>query len=87
MDFVIEVKTSPDTLEQMLVSKLKEQQIPYTKIELLQLVNSNLSPAMIDLVFRKQKLYKQAGADFNILNEIINRVKNIANPIGFAKAS
>jgi hypothetical protein len=71
----------------MLVSKLKEQQIPYTKIELLQLVNSNLSPAMIDLVFRKQKLYKQAGADFNILNEIINRVKNTGNPIGFAKAS
>ena len=87
MDFVIEVKTSPDTLEQMLVSKLKEHQIPYTKNELLQLVNSNLSPAMIDLVFRKQKLYKRAGADFNILNEISNRVKNIGNPIGFAKAS
>jgi hypothetical protein len=87
MDFIIEVKTSPDTLEQMLVSKLKEQQIPYTKNELLQLVNSNLSPAIIDLVFRKQKLYKQAGADFNILNEISNRVKNIGNPIGFAKAS
>lgn len=87
MDFIIEVKTSPDTLEQMLVSKLKEHQIPYTKNELLQLVNSNLSPAIIDLVFRKQKLYKLAGVDFNILNEISNRIKNIGNPIGFAKAS
>jgi hypothetical protein len=87
MDFIIEVKTSPDTLEQMLVSKLKEHQIPYTKNELLQLVNSNLSPAIIDLVFRKQKLYKLAGVDFNILNEISYRIKNIGNPIGFAKAS
>jgi hypothetical protein len=76
-DLILEMQTDYDSKYKMLKQRIVQEGIDIEDYEILELAkNETLTPALIDLLFKKAFLYKRVNREFDFISEAKSRMKS-----------